>query len=75
MRFYNELKNLFPMLNKKAYYEANKSHLGVKLRRFQQWFHSQASDKEAIKAKIFSSKSARTWQNFDFCAQFDFRFW
>ena len=39
------------MLNKKAYYEANKSHLGVKLRRFQQWFHSQASDKEAIKAK------------------------
>ena len=51
MRFYNELKNLFPMLNKKAYYEANKSHLGVKLRRFQQWFHSQASDKEAIKAK------------------------
>ena len=46
MRFYNEFKNLFPMLN-----EANKSHLGVKLRRFQQWFHSQASDKEAIKAK------------------------
>ena len=52
MRFYNELKNLFPMLNKKAYHEANKSHLSVKLRRFQQWFHSQASDKEAIKAKI-----------------------
>ena len=51
MRFYNELKNLFPILNKKAYYEANKSHLGVKLRRFQRWFHSQASDKEAIKAK------------------------
>ena len=52
MRFYNELKNLFPMLNKKAYYEAKKSHLGVKLRRFQQWLHFQASDKEAIKAKI-----------------------
>ena len=51
MRFYNELKNLFPMLNKKTYYEANKSHLGVKLRRFQRWFHSQASDKEVIKAK------------------------
>ena len=52
MRFYNELKLSFPMLNKKAYHEANKSHLGVKLRRFQQWFHSQASDKEALKAKI-----------------------
>ena len=51
MRFYNELKNLFPILNKKAYHEANKNHLGVKLRRFQRWFHSQASDKEAIKAK------------------------
>ena len=25
MRFCNELKNLFPMLNKKAYYEANKT--------------------------------------------------
>ena len=35
MRFYNELKILFPMLNKKAYYEAKKSHLGVKLRSFQ----------------------------------------
>ena len=51
MRFYNELKNLFPILNKKAYHEANKNHLGVKLRRFQQWFHSQASDMETIKAK------------------------
>ena len=35
MRFYTELKILFPMLNKKAYYEANKRHLGVGLRRFQ----------------------------------------
>ena len=51
MRFYTELKILFPMLNKKAYYEANKSHLGVGLRRFQQWFDSEASDKELIKAK------------------------
>eukprot|EP00493_Phyllostaurus_siculus_P004612 UN04633 len=51
MRFYTELKILFSMLNKKAYYEANKSHLGVGLRRFQQWFNSEASDKEAIKAK------------------------
>ena len=51
IRFYTELKILFPMLNKKAYYEANKSHLGVKLRRFQQWFHSEARDKEAIKVK------------------------
>ena len=51
MRFYTELKILFPMLNKKAYYEANKSHLGVGLRRFQQWFDSWASDKELIKAK------------------------
>ena len=51
MRFYNELKILFPMLNKKAYYEANKSYLGVGLRRFQQWFGSEASDKELIKAK------------------------
>ena len=51
MRFYTELKIVFPMLNKKAYYEANKSHLGVGLRRFQQWFNFEASDKEAIKAK------------------------
>ena len=51
MRFYTELKILFPILNKKAYYEANKSHLGVGLRRFQQWFDSQASGKELIKAK------------------------
>ena len=51
MRFYNEPKSPFPILNKKAYYEANKSHLGVKLRRFQQWFHSEAIDKAAIKAK------------------------
>ena len=39
------------MLNKKEYCEANKSYLGVKLRQFQQWFHSQASDMETIKAK------------------------
>ena len=39
------------MINKKSYYEANKSHLGVTLRRFQQWFYSKASDKELIKAK------------------------
>ena len=35
MRFYNELKLSFPMLNKKPYYRAKKSHLGVKLRSFQ----------------------------------------
>ena len=52
MRFYNELKLSFPMLNKKAYHEDNKSHLGVNLRRFQQWFHSEAIDKAAIKAKM-----------------------
>ena len=51
MRFYTELKILFPMLNKKAYYDANKSYLGVGLRRFQQWFDSETSDKELIKAK------------------------
>ena len=39
------------MLNKKAYCEAKMSHLGVGLRRFQQWFDSEASDKELIKAK------------------------
>ena len=51
MRFYTELKILFPMLNKKAYYEANKSHLGVGLRRFQQWFDSEASGKVLNEAK------------------------
>ena len=51
MRFYTELEILFPMLNKKAYYDANKSHLGVGLIWFQQWFDSEASDKELIKAK------------------------
>ena len=51
MQFYTELKILFPMQNKKAYYEANKSHLGVGLRRFQQWFDFEASDREPIKAK------------------------
>ena len=51
MRFYAELKILLPMLNKKVYYEANKSHLVVGLRRFQQWFNSEASDKELNKAK------------------------
>ena len=34
MRFYTELKTSFPMLNKKAYYEANQRYLGVGLRRF-----------------------------------------
>ena len=65
MRFYTELKILFPMLNKKAYYEANKSHLGVGLRWFQQWFNFEASDKEAIKAiakpkpeKLFKQKKS-----------------
>ena len=39
------------MINKKAYYEANQSNRGVGLRRFQQWFDSEASDKKLIKAK------------------------
>ena len=51
MRFYSELKTSFPMINKKAYYEANKSYLGVGLRRFQQWFDTEESDKQLIKAK------------------------
>ena len=65
MRFYTELKILFPMLNKKAYYDANKNHLGVGLRRFQEWFNFEASDKEAIKAKatkpekLFKQKNLR----------------
>ena len=48
---YTELKMLFTRLSKKAYYETNKRHLSVGLRRFQQWFDSEASDKELIKAK------------------------
>jgi len=67
MRFYNELKLSFPMLNKKAYYEANKSHLGVKLRRFQQWFHSEARDKALQNAKngqmkMTLRKKRATWK-------------
>lgn len=38
------------MLSKKAYYEANKGFLGVRLRRFQGWFHSVADDKKLIEA-------------------------
>ena len=39
------------MINKKAYYEANQSYLGVGLRRFQEWFDTEESDKQLIKAK------------------------
>jgi len=39
------------MINKKAYYEANQSYLGVDLRRFQRLFDSEASDKKHITLK------------------------
>ena len=52
VRYFNKLKReKFPMLDTKAYHAANESSLGVKLRRFQQWFTSYDNDTKQIKVK------------------------
>ena len=49
VRYYNKLKNeAIPILDRALYYEANKEVLGVKLRRFQQWFVQYSADKVKI---------------------------
>ena len=50
VRYFKKLKReKFPMMDKKAYHAANESSLGVKLRRFQQWFACYDNDVKKIR--------------------------
>jgi len=52
VRYYGKLKEeKFPMLDKKMYFDANEDALGVKLRRFQDFFKNYQDDLEAIKKR------------------------
>ena len=46
---FQSLKANFPVLYKTMYHEANKSSLGVNLRRFQQWFKQYDEDLDKVK--------------------------
>ena len=60
VRYFNKLKReKFSMLDKKAYHAANESSLGVKLRRFQQWFTGYDNDMKQIKIKASAMKKTR----------------
>jgi len=49
VRYFNKLKkDSFPMLDKTMYYEANKASLGMKLRRFRQFFTGYDEDVQAL---------------------------
>ena len=64
VRFFRRLKeDKFPMLDKTAYFNANESYLGVKIRRFHQWFSSYESDLEQIEAKKKPKPEKRRHQN------------
>ena len=68
MRFYTELKILFPMLNKKAYYEANKSHLGVGFSCVD--FRNGSILKQAIRKQLKRKRlSLKSSSNKKICAQ------
>ena len=58
IRYYDELKDKFPMIDKTMYHKANASTLGVKIRRFRQLFESCSSDLKAIKAKKIQSQKS-----------------
>ena len=62
IKHFKSLKSDFPMLDKTMYHEANKSCLGVSLRRFQQWFHQYDADLDKIKKPTPKAKKER-YQN------------
>ena len=49
IQHFKSLKSDFPVLDKTMYNEANKSSLGVSLRRFQEWFHQYDEDVDKVK--------------------------
>ena len=52
IRYFRKLKEeKFPQMDKSKYHAANEHALGVKLRRFQQWFRQEAEFKQRIKEK------------------------
>ena len=51
VRYYNSLKENFPMLDKKMYHQVNAKSIGVKLRAFQIWFDQYENNLKKIKAK------------------------
>ena len=48
VQHFESLKSDFPVLDKTMYNEANKSSLGVRLRRFQEWFHQFDEDVDKV---------------------------
>ena len=48
IQHFKSLKSDFPVLDKTMYNEANKSSLGVRLRRFQEWFHQYDEDVDKV---------------------------
>ena len=48
IQHFKSLKSDFPVLDKTMYNEANKSSLGVSLRRFQEWFHQYDEDVDKV---------------------------
>ena len=57
IQHFKSLKSDFPVLDKTMYNEANKSSLGVSLRRFQEWF--QQYDEDVDKVKDLKTKSKK----------------
>ena len=49
VQHFRALKADFPVLDKKMCHEANKSSLGVSLRRFHEWFHQYEKDLERVR--------------------------
>ena len=79
MRHFQKLKEQFPMLDKKMYYDANVEHLGVKLRCFQAWFSDYQSDSVKVesnrKPKVKPERKQNKVGFFRTCSsRFRFRF-
>ena len=49
VQHFKSLKSDFPVLDKTMYHEANKSCLGVSLRRFHEWFHQYEADLDRVR--------------------------
>ena len=88
VRYFRRLReDLFPMMDKTAYHAANADVLGVKLRRFHQWFDSHDADLKKIKEnkkpkpekpreqnKVVTQGSRKKWtpkQKLDFIREYD----
>ena len=68
IKHFKSLKSDFPVLDKTMYNEANKSILGVSLKRFQEWFHQFDEDVDKVedpkpKAKKEGLGKSKAWSN------------